>query len=295
MRPPTPYPGDTRLTGHPSFRHSGPVDAADLYCLPPEDFTATRDAAARAAKAGGDAEAARALKALRKPSVAAWLVNVLVAREPGLLEQLLELGPALAQAQTAGEGDALRELGARRRALVGAVVDRAVALADRSVTAAVRDEVAGTLDAGLSDPASAAAVRSGRLVRALSYAGFGGVDLDGAVASPARLTSPKEPVARVVAAEAAALEAAGALDDAVRSCERWTAQADAAEQEAEQARLGVEQARAALQQAEQDQVEQTARATAVRREADVAVEAVRAAQQREEQARRTLDRIRRKG
>ncbi len=50
----------------------------------------------------------------------------------------------------------------------------------------MRDEVAATLEAGLSDPASADAVRSGRLVRALSYAGFGGVDLDGAVAAPGR-------------------------------------------------------------------------------------------------------------
>ncbi|MCY7366514.1 MAG: hypothetical protein LH469_14570, partial [Frankiaceae bacterium] len=96
------------------------MDAADLYRLPPEDFTAARDAAAKAAKAGGDADVAKALRALRRPSVPAWLVNGLVAQEPELLEQLLDLGPALAHAQAAGEGDALRELGAQRRALVGA-------------------------------------------------------------------------------------------------------------------------------------------------------------------------------
>ena len=293
------------------------MDAADLYRLPPEDFTAARDAAAKQAKAGGDAEAAKALKALRRPSVAAWLVNGLVDREPELLEQLLDLGPALAQAQSAGEGDALRGLGAQRRALVGAVVDRAVALADRSVTNAVRDEVAATLEAGLSDPASADAVRSGRLVRALSYAGFGGVDLDGAVATPARPAkkraspdraaahpadrAPADPALEAAALEAAALEAAGALDDAVRTCERLTAGAEAAEQDAEQggrsvehARDALEEARAALERAEQAYADQTVRVERARQKAQAAVATVTAAQQRAEQARRALDRLRRR-
>lgn len=273
------------------------MDAAELYRLPPEDFTAARDAAAKQAKAEGDAEAAKRLKALRKPSVAAWLVNGLVAQEPALLEQLLDLGPALAQAQSAGEGDALRQLGSQRRALVGAVVDRAVALAGRPVTTAVRDEVAATLEAGLSNPASADAVRSGRLVRALSYAGFGGVDLDGAVAAPSRPAGkPKAGrIDPVPAAEAAALEAAGALDDAVRACERLTALADAAGQEAEAAADRLEQVRAALQEAEQARAASAERAVRAREESAAAVAAVRAAQQREEQARTALDRLRRNG
>jgi hypothetical protein len=158
------------------------VDAAELYLLPPEDFTAARDAAAAQAKADGDRPAAADLKALRRPSVAAWLVNRLAVHEAELLDSLLGLGPELAQAQSSGSGDLLRELSGQRRALVEAVTARAVALADRQVPSAVRAEVSGTLEAALSDPGSAQAVRSGRLVRALSYAGFGGVDLAGAVA-----------------------------------------------------------------------------------------------------------------
>ena len=133
-------------------------------------------------KASGDKAAKAALKALRRPTVSAWLVDLLAVQEPDLLGSLLALGPELARAQAAGQGDELRRLGAQRRELVEAVVDRAVQLGDRTVTAAVREEVAGTLEAALADPASADAVRSGRLVRPLSYAGFGGVDLDGAVA-----------------------------------------------------------------------------------------------------------------
>ena len=155
--------------------------ADDLYALPPEEFTAARDAAARQAR-DQDRALAAALKALRRPTVPAWLVNVLVRREPALVGQLLELGAGLAEAQRAGQGDALRALGDQRRALVEAVTDRAVALGGRPVTAAVRAEVAGTLEAALADGPSGAAVRSGRLTRALSYAGFGGVDLADAVA-----------------------------------------------------------------------------------------------------------------
>ena len=83
----------------------------DLYALPPEEFTAARDAAAKQARADGDRDTARALAALRRPSVSAHAVNRLVRTEPDLLAQLLDLGAALAQAQSGGQGDALRALG----------------------------------------------------------------------------------------------------------------------------------------------------------------------------------------
>ncbi|MCW2667516.1 MAG: hypothetical protein JWN57_2478, partial [Frankiales bacterium] len=63
----------------------------DLYALPPEEFTAARDAAARQARADGDRAGAAALKALRKPTAPAHLVNLLVRAEPDLVDQLLEL------------------------------------------------------------------------------------------------------------------------------------------------------------------------------------------------------------
>ena len=170
----------------PSARHDAPVDAEDLYRLPPEQFTAARDAEAKRRKGEGDKEGAAELAALRRPSVAAWLLNRLADTSPDLLTGLLDLGPGLAQAQSTGDAAALRSLGAQRRQLVEAVTGAAVAAGGRAVTAAVREEVAGTLEAALSDPRSAQAVRSGRLVRALSYAGFGEVDLSGAVAPAAR-------------------------------------------------------------------------------------------------------------
>lgn len=282
------------------------MDPEDLYRLPPEDFTAARDAAATQAKAAGDKDAAAALKALRKPSVSAHLVNRLATEEAEVLEQLLALGPALAEAQAQGQGDTLRTLGAQRRELVQAVTSRAVELGSRAITAAVREEVAGTLEAALADPGSAEAVRSGRLLRALSYAGFGDVDLSGAVAPGTSTPKPEPPKQqkepddaaaqrrqRIAEAEAAALEAAGALDDAVRSCEQAERERGAAEDSAAAAHEEVDRLRAVMAEAEQAAREADGAKVKVAKAADKAVAAVRRAQAREEQARKELDQLRR--
>jgi len=273
------------------------VDADELYALAPEDFTAARDLAAKQAKAGGDPGLAKQLQALRKPSVAAWLVNLLATQQRPLLDQLLALGPALAEAQSAGHADGLRALGQQRRDLVAAVTDAAAVATGRSLTSAVRDEVANTLEAALAEPASADAVRSGRLVRSLSYAGFGGVDLSDAVAAPARTTG--KPAAKapdrkqVERAEAAVHRAAGALDDAVRGCERAGRTQAATAEAARTAAAEVEHLTAELKKASRqaDRAEQTAaRADKLAR---TARDAVAETQDAAEAARRELDRLRR--
>ena len=174
----------------------------DLYALPPEEFTAARDAEVRAARGAGEREQAKALAALRRPTASAHAVNALARAEPELLAQLLELGQQLAQAQAAGQGEALRSLGEQRRALVEAVADRAAAAAGRALPPAVRVEVVATLEAALADPASGQAVRTGRLVRPLSYAGFGGVDLQGAVAAATGSPAPAADESHEAPAEA---------------------------------------------------------------------------------------------
>ncbi len=273
------------------------MDADELYALAPEDFTAARDLAAKQAKAGGDPGLAKQLKSLRKPSVAAWLVNRLATQQRPLLDQLLALGPALAEAQSAGHADDLRALGQQRRDLVAAVTDAAAADAGRTVSAAVRDEVASTLEAALADPASADAVRSGRLVRSLSYAGFGGVDLSDAVAVAARTSGKPAAQApdrkQVERAEAAAHRAAGTLDDAVRGCERAERVQATAAEAARTATAEVERLTAELRRAGKQ-------ADRAEREAERAAEIVRTAQKAvvetqkdAEAARRELDRLRR--
>ena len=296
------------------------MDAEQLYRLPPEDFTAARDAEVKRRRAEGDQHGAASLKALRRPSVAAWLVNRLVEREPDLLESVLELGPELAQAQAGGDADGLRTLGAQRRSLVEAVTSSAVAAGGRAVTAAVREEVAATLEAALADPATAAAVRSGRLVRSLSYAGFGEVDLSGAVAPQDRSTAVATPepepggrgrgragpsaaaararqqrAARIAEAEAAAHDVAGRLDDAVRACEAAERSRAEAEEATQALRDEADRLAAALAQASQEVERAGHRASAARRAADGARAKVERAQARAEAARAELDRLRRAG
>jgi len=159
--------------------------ADELYALPLERFTPDRDARAKAAK--GDKELVAALKGLRKPSLGAWVVNLLVRREAGQVDQVLAIGAALREAQEGMDGAELRALTKQRRQLTPAVTAQARALAADEgvrVTRSVADEVEATLTAGLVDPDAARAVRSGLLVRTLKATGVDAVDVSAAVALP---------------------------------------------------------------------------------------------------------------
>ena len=150
-----------------------------MYEAPPDSFVATRSAAVADAKKAGDKETVKRLTALRKPTVAAWLVNLLALRKPELIDQLVELADALRAAQRSLQGDELRELSTQRRQIVSALVNEARKLAvaeDRSLASKLPlGEVEATLTAALAEPEIAAQVRSGRLIRAATYAGFGEV------------------------------------------------------------------------------------------------------------------------
>jgi hypothetical protein len=148
-----------------------------LYEAPPDGFVATRAAAIDDAKRTGDRDTAKRLAALRKPTVAAWVVNLLALRRPDLIEELVELSTALREAQRGLHGEQLRELTAQRRQVVSALVHAAGKLAAAEVPSSKLPlaEVEATLTAALAEPAIAAQVRTGRLIRAATYAGFGEV------------------------------------------------------------------------------------------------------------------------
>ncbi|WP_394249637.1 hypothetical protein [Arthrobacter pityocampae] len=161
--------------------------AGALYVLPLDRFTAARNAAAKDAAQDGDRELAAALRALPKPSSAAWLVNVLVDRRRGEVEQVLELAASLQEAQASVDRAQLHALGQQRQRLLAAVARQALDAAaevGHDVGPAALPGVEQTLRAALADPAAAAAVLTGRLVRPLEATGWDPVDLDGAVAGP---------------------------------------------------------------------------------------------------------------
>ncbi|SNY05985.1 hypothetical protein [Paractinoplanes atraurantiacus] len=148
-----------------------------LYEAPPEGFVAARTAAIEDARKAGDRATAKRLAALKKPTVAAWVVNLLALRRPELVEELADLAGALREAQRGLDGDALRELTAQRRQVVSALVAAAgkLARAEEPGLKLPLAEVEATLTAAMAEPEIAAQVRTGRLIRAATYAGFGEV------------------------------------------------------------------------------------------------------------------------
>jgi chromosome segregation ATPase len=174
--------------------------ADELYALPQDEFTPSRDGKARELKQ--EKELAAAVKKLKKPSVAAWVVNLFVRRESPQVEQEKTDGQALREAQEGMDGAELRALTRQRRQLTSAVTQQARSLARDEgvkVTQAVADQVEATLTAAMLDADCAKAVRSGLLTAALSSTGVGSVDVAGAVAVPEALgftaspTSAEEP------------------------------------------------------------------------------------------------------
>ena len=287
--------------------------AMDLYALPPGDFTAARDAAVRQARTAGDKGLVASLSALRRPTASAHAVNALVRAHGGMIDELLDLGGRIAQAQVDGSGAALRELGDRRHRLVQAATDRAAQVVG-ALGAAARAEVTATLEAALADPASGEAVRSGRLVRALSYAGFGGVDLAGAAApadtnraaAPGRsqpkhdrragalaaAAAPGQPERdRWAEASAAARTAAGAVDDAVREAEQAEQRRARAERQAAQSDERVEAAEQARAEAGQERDAAQVVMRHAQRDLERLHAAIAAAQHTAERARAVLARL----
>src|SRR5919201_1752753 len=75
-----------------------------LYALPLNEFTSARDEIARRLRGEGERDLADEVKALRKPTVAVWLVNQLAREREVDIKRLLKAGEALAKAQASATG-----------------------------------------------------------------------------------------------------------------------------------------------------------------------------------------------
>jgi DNA repair exonuclease SbcCD ATPase subunit len=152
-------------------------DVADeLYEVPPEEFIAVRTERQDEAKAEGDKALAKAIGGLPKPSLAAWVCNVLVRSHREEIEGLVELGDLLRTAQENLAGDQLRALNTQRGQLLNALTRRASALArerGHPVSTAVAGQVEETLRAAMADPEAGEALLTGRLTSPMSYSGMG--------------------------------------------------------------------------------------------------------------------------
>ncbi|GAB6984754.1 hypothetical protein [Nocardioides pyridinolyticus] len=221
--------------------------ADELYGLSLAEFTPARDAKAKELKG---TDLAKPVKALKKPSLAAWVVNLLVRRDTEQVEQVLAVGEALRAAQESMSGEELRALTRQRRQLTAAVTTQARRTAREEgtkVTDAVADQVEATLTAAMVDPACARAVRSGLLVAPLATTGLEPADPDdlaaavalpealGFAATPREAAKPGRPELHVVPDPDADEKAVRAAEELLAAAESDLAEATAAHDEAKAA------------------------------------------------------------
>ena len=229
--------------------------ADELYQQDPASFTSTRDARVAAARQEGDRPAAVAIKAFKRPSPPAWVVNLLARANPGEMEALADLGARLRQAQTSLSGDELRLLTRERHKFIVGLARQARSLASdhgHPLSATAGRQVEETLNAALADPEAAAAVASGRLVRSLEHAGLGPVDLDGAVAGPGASGAK---AARAAPKAKAEPEPDGSAQGLEAQLEELRAEAAAAEEQLRSAEAVAGDAASALEMASDGRTE----------------------------------------
>jgi hypothetical protein len=214
--------------------------ADELYGLPLPEFTPARDARAKELK--GTPLAAK-VKALRKPSMAAWVTNLLVRRDTEQVEQVLTVGAALRAAQASMSAEELRALSRQRRQLTAAVTTGARRIAREEgtkVTEAVAEQVEATLTAAMVDERCALALRSGMLTTALKSTGLDPADVEAAVALPEALgfdapsrdaEPPARPDLHVVPDPEADAKAVAAATEALERAEAALAAATSAHAE----------------------------------------------------------------
>lgn len=210
-----------------------------LYALPPSEFTAARQALAKAYRDAGDREAAEEVKQARKPTLAAWTVNQLARREREKVRSLLDAGERLRAAQqktlrgrsssddlrqaSDAERDALRELLKAAESLLGS--------SGELPSQATLQQVERTLHAAAREESAAELLRSGRLTRELDPTGFGSftaADLPAPGAGGRHAGGARQERARSRKDERAAelRSRVGELREALQSAERELADAE---------------------------------------------------------------------
>jgi hypothetical protein len=223
------------------------VRPADLYGLPVEEFTKTRDELAKELRKAGKKDAADEVKALRKPTVSAWVINQLARRHPQEMKALVKAGDDLRKAQRSAvsgrDPEKLREATRNHRDRL----DDMTSLARHELDAGGQtvQRVAQTLRAGSIDKQASKALLAGTLATDVEQAGFG--PLLSEVPLPARRTprsaKPKPRKAPDRTREQAA-KLRRQLQEARKAAREERRRADAAAREAERAQRTAEKAEA---------------------------------------------------
>jgi hypothetical protein len=213
----------------------------ELYGAELDDFVRVRNEFARRLTSDGRKTEAGAVKALRKPSLAAWTVNRVARDFPGDVTRLLGAGDELREAISNGDAVRMQRASRARRDAVSRLVDRARSVlteGGRSSPGQL-DRVARTFYVAATEEEARDLVRHGVLVRELESAG-----LDDAFALAPAFAEPVEDVEADVRAEELARaekldHEAIELEDTARRLDR---EARKAEAEARRARAAADKA-----------------------------------------------------
>ena len=258
-----------------------------LYPGPLEAFVTRRDALVKQLRATRQREAADRVKALRKPSRMAWVLDSVVHEDPAAIEQL---DAALQQAQTGAD---LRTALERVKAAVRDVAAIGARVAVRAEQPVEPSAVVAALYAVIGDAGALELLRAGQLV---DVPDAGGLDMLAATVREqphaARSSSP-------AAVAMGAVETERPTDPAQRDAEGDAARVAAQRAEAARQRAElVEAARTELREAEMALAEMSVRsrqavqvALNAQREVDAAERAVLHAQSEARARREDLERV----
>jgi hypothetical protein len=152
----------------------------ELFALPLDEFTPARNALAKRLKQDGDADAAEQIRALGKPTVAAWAVNQLARRDPEAVRSLLNVAARLRSAQERslqGErvADELRAAQAEEREAIRVLTrgaEQVLRAAERPASGTTLERVASLLRAAAVGEPGRTALREGRLTGDVEVSGF---------------------------------------------------------------------------------------------------------------------------
>lgn len=263
-----------------------------LYAASPREFTRTRNSLAAELRKSGDADGAREVARLRRPSAALWAVNQLGRHAPAPLERLMDVVDRLRRTQLSDPRGAIEAMRAERAQLETLVERAGQALADAgySVSAETRRRIGDTLLGAAADRRHAQALVHGRLTEELHAPGFdaltggpqlrvvqgGAVQRDGAAARDD---------ARARARDAKAVAKARARDE--RACAR-DAIALAREQKSRERAAKAEERRRAADARREEAEARAAEIAALEREAAAARERLAEVQNRLKAARRRV-------
>jgi hypothetical protein len=229
--------------------------ADDLFGLPLDEFTAARNALAKALKAAGDPTADE-VKALAKPSLPAWAINQLARRSPQAIDTLLDAGERLrkAQSEALGGGDPAQlraALGAEREAVAQLTSEAELILRDggHTVSAATQSRIADTLRAAAVDDDARELLAAGRLSGDLEPGG--GFDLLAAMAPAAAERAAERAQGDELQRRRRLREARNRVEELRRAAKAAAREADRAEATARRARAEAEARGRELAEAEQ--------------------------------------------